>query len=275
MSPKKKRIKKGVVIPLPVFAEASYKRDLLAYVREVKALVVKTIVENQVFISSYKYSIRKDDISDELEKALKMIGFYALTKAGGLIGSLINRAKSVNQFNRNAFAKFAQSTPENNQNIIDEMKLWAIQNARLIKTIPERMLDKVAEIVYSSVRSGESPRELAVALQKAFDISKNRAKIIARDQISKLNGNITRARNLSLGITEYQWLTSRDERVRHSHDVLENKICSWNNAEIYKNNINDGSWKKRLSIKATDTHPSQDIMCRCTSIAIIPYGVVV
>jgi SPP1 gp7 family putative phage head morphogenesis protein len=270
MSLKKKRIKKGIAIPFPIFAEIAYRRDLLAYVREVKTLVINNLIENQTFISSYKYSIRKDDISDELENALKVISFYALTKVSGLIGSLINRAKSVNQFNRNVFAKFIQSVPENNQNIIDEMKLWAMENARLIKTIPERMLDKVAEIVYGSVRSGESSRSLAIKLREAFDISKNRAKIIARDQISKLNGNITRARNLSLGITEYQWLTSRDERVRHSHDVLESKICSWNNAEVYKNNINDDSWKKRLSIKATDTHPSQDIMCRCTSIAIIP-----
>jgi len=263
-----KRIKKGLTIPYPIFAEIAYKRDLLAYVREVKALVINNLIENQTFISSYKYSIRKDDISDELENALKVISFYALTKVSGLIGSLINRAKSVNQFNRNVFVKFIQSVPENNQNITDEMKLWAMENARLIKTIPERMLDKVAEVVYGSVRSGESSKGLATALQKAFDISKNRAKVIARDQIAKLNGNITRARNLSLGITEYQWLTSRDERVRHSHDVLESKICSWNNAEVYKNNINDGSWKKRVSISGVSKHPGEDIMCRCTSIAI-------
>lgn len=263
-------LSKKFVVHNPIFAEIAYKRDLLAYVREVKALVIGNLVENQVFISSYKSSIRKDDVSDELENALKIISFYALSKASGLIGGLVRRANSVNQFNRNIFAKFIRSVPESNSNITDEMKLWAIENARLIKTIPERMLDKVAEIVYASVRSGESVRSLTIKLREAFDISKNRAKIIARDQISKLNGNITRARNLSLGITEYQWLSARDERVRHSHEVLEGKVCSWNDAEIYRNSINDKVWKKRLSIKATDTHPSQDIMCRCTSVAIIP-----
>ncbi len=52
--------------------------------------------------------------------------------------------------------------------------------------------------------------------------------------------------------------------------MLEGKVCSWNDAEIYKNAEADKKWKSRASIGGVNLHPSQDIMCRCTSVAIIP-----
>ena len=147
--------------------------------------------------------------------------------------------------------------------------MWVSENVRLIKTIPEKMLTKVEEIVNTAVRTGVTHIELSKRLVESFGIAKKRAIIIARDQINKLHGNLTRVRNLELGITEYKWSTSKDERVRHSHEVLDNKICSWLDFNIYKNNINDKKQLQRLSINATLSNPSQDILCRCTSIPII------
>ena len=54
-----------------------------------------------------------------------------------------------------------------------------------------------------------------------------------------------------LGITQYIWRTSRDERVRESHLVLEGKTFSWDSPPDVG-------------------HPGQDINCRCTAEPVIP-----
>jgi SPP1 gp7 family putative phage head morphogenesis protein len=126
-----------------------------------------------------------------------------------------------------------------------------------------------------SIRSGETHKALASKLFEAFDISKKRAVVIARDQINKLNGNLTKARNLELGITEFKWSTSVDDRVRRSHAVLQGRICSWHDSTIVKptesgiTDINFNKWLKRTSLNATIYQPGEDIQCRCSSIPIL------
>ena len=265
--------KKGVAITYPNYIERVYKQDLLAYAQEIQLLVIQNIIENQSFISSYKSAIRHDDVSDELEQAIKTISALAVIKSLRLVRSLLARATAINKFNSNIFSRFVKTVAVDSVAVVDDIKLWTLQNARLIKTIPEQLLDKVAEAVRAAVANGDSTKTLAMALEQSFDITKNRANFIARDQVAKLNGNITQARNLGLGLENYFWSSSKDEKVRESHAVLENKVCSWKDATIYKDSIADTKWKKRSSIGAVEKHPCQDPNCRCTSIAVIPFGV--
>ncbi|MCK4520973.1 MAG: minor capsid protein, partial [Nanoarchaeota archaeon] len=78
-----------------------------------------------------------------------------------------------------------------------------------------------------------------------------RVKLIARDQISKLNGDLNQQRQNDLGVRRYRWRTSRDERVRESHVVKEGNIYQWNKPP------------------ADTGHPSEDYNCRCYAEAII------
>ena len=269
---KKKRYtnKRLLNVSYPVFFEKRYEKELLSLVNKIQSFISSFTLSSPTFKLSYISAIRKDDITEEVDHFIEVIRAYALNEVRVFIRSLFQKAQSINLFNKRIFARVFKSVAEESSSINAEIKMWISENTRLIKSIPEKMLDKVADTIYDSVRNKRGIRELASILKRSFEVSKNRAKIIARDQISKLNGNITRARNLSLGITEYQWLSARDERVRHSHDVLESKICSWNNPEIYKNTAGDNKWKSRSSIGGVDLHPGQDILCRCTSVAIIP-----
>ena len=264
----------GSGVSYPIFEEARYRKLLLALVNEIKSYVIKLIPGNKQFLFSFNTARRKDGIVEDLERILDSLKFYASYKVAQVIKALTAQATRVNVFNNRAVANslrlpVASATLTQPKIITNELSMWVAENSRLIKTIPERLLDRVESVVYDAIRSGESPASLARNLQKVFNITKNRAKIIARDQIAKLQGNLTRTRNLALGITQYQWLTSRDERVRHSHEVLESKICSWTDEDIYKKSEQDRSWKKRTSIAGVTKHPGQDIMCRCTSLAII------
>lgn len=272
----KKNIKTGIIVAYPAFEEKKYRDELLALVTHIESLTLYSLLQNKIFEVSYNKSIKQDDVTDDLTIIIAYIKVKVESEVTKLVNSLNVRATKVNLFNRNAFTNLIQESFKTAPvielepaNIEQELKLWAYENARLIKSIPQQMLEKIADSVVIAVRSRHSISTLAGNLHKAFDISKHRAKIIARDQIAKLNGCLTRHRNVTFGITRYKWLTCRDERVRSSHDVLEGKICSWTDSSTFKNNINDSKWQQRSSIGGATFHPGLDIMCRCTSIAIL------
>ena len=95
-------------------------------------------------------------------------------------------------------------------------------------------------------------------------MAESRARLIARDQIGKLNSQLTRERNEALGIDKYIWSTSEDERVRESHKVMNGKLCRWDDPTVYSD---DGgqTWKSRASIGGEQEHPGIPVNCRCIS----------
>jgi SPP1 gp7 family putative phage head morphogenesis protein len=86
-----------------------------------------------------------------------------------------------------------------------------------------------------------------------FGVSQRRAAFIARDQVAKLNGDLTRLRQTDLGIDNYIWRTSLDERVRPGHAQLEGMRQSWDKPPIV-----DPKTGRRA-------HPGGDFNCRCTA----------
>ena len=275
--------KLGLLVNLPVEARLKYEEYLLALVRKVSFLIKKSLVingtsGNSVFEEDYRKLIRVDDFNSDFEKIIKLIESKIAIELNVFLKRITRIAVLTEKFNYKAVEKSLNGVKKSiptlrNTKVQGEMKMWVSENVRLIKTIPEKMLTKVEEIVHTAARSGLSYKDLSKQLTDSFGVSKRRAVIIARDQINKLSGNLTRVRNLELGIVEYKWSTSKDERVRHSHEVLEGKICSWENVDVYKsvdkNVHNWRKWLQRSSISATIHHPSQDVLCRCTSIPIL------
>jgi SPP1 gp7 family putative phage head morphogenesis protein len=132
---------------------------------------------------------------------------------------------------------------------------FAEQNVALIKTVPAKYFEDIERVVRSGFRSGRRASDISAELTERFNVAKSRADLIARDQINKLNANLTRDRQQALGIADYIWRTSRDERVRATHIRLEGTRQSWDNPPVV------GS--RRL-------HPGEDFRCRCTAEPIIP-----
>ena len=132
-----------------------------------------------------------------------------------------------------------------------QVNAFVERNVALIKNIPAQSLARVETVVRTEIEKGTSAKDITAAVQNELSIAKNRAKLIARDQTNKFMGKITELRQKSLGITEYTWSTSRDERVRESHKVKDGKTFSW-------------------SKPPADTgHPGEDIQCRCVAIPVM------
>lgn len=133
--------------------------------------------------------------------------------------------------------------------ISSEVSKAVIANVGLIKSIPEKYFDRIENVVSNGFAEGLRWEGLIDAIRHIGDVTESRAKLIARDQMSKMNGSFNEARQTSLGIASYTWQISGDERVRESHAENDGQIFSWN------------------SPPATG-HPGQDINCRCVA---VPY----
>ena len=116
----------------------------------------------------------------------------------------------------------------------------------------------------SGMSEGKSINDISKEIKERYGVTKSRARTIARTEVGKLNGNLTKVRNQELGIKTYTWVTANDgERVRPSHRELHNLLCRWDNDRVYSDD-NGKSWKRR-SGKMFIGKPGDDINCRCTS----------
>ena len=132
---------------------------------------------------------------------------------------------------------------------------FAEENAKLIESISTQFLDEVESLVRRALRSGRRASDMAEEITQRFGVARSRAELIARDQIGKLNANLTRDRQQALGIEEYIWRTSRDERVRPTHQRLDGTRHNWDNPP---------------SVGGRRVHPGEDFRCRCTAEPVIP-----
>ena len=133
--------------------------------------------------------------------------------------------------------------------ILDALRAATMDNIDLIKSVPEQYFEKLGDAVGKNMERGMRFEDLAKEIERIGDVTESRAKLIARDQTSKMNGAFNQARQTSLGIDKYQWQTSGDERVRPEHDANDGEIFRWD------------------SPPATG-HPGHDVNCRCVA---IPY----
>ena len=134
---------------------------------------------------------------------------------------------------------------------------WSKVNARLIKTIDSRYWDDIAEVTRDAVARGIQTRELTKLLEERYSVSKSRAKLIARDQISKLNADITERKQTALGVEEYWWVTSRDEKVRPTHRNLDGTLQRWDTKPVTETN-------------GERNHPGGAVACRCSARPVVP-----
>lgn len=133
--------------------------------------------------------------------------------------------------------------PERSRLLLEE---FAPRNADLITNAMDDVIRRVESQVLDAWKSGLSNSDLAAQLQTQWpELSDARAALISRDQISKLNGELTMVEHLAVGADSYIWRTSEDERVRESHAIKEGTRFFWDNPPI-------------------DTgHPGNDFQCRC------------
>lgn len=125
-------------------------------------------------------------------------------------------------------------------------------NIALIESIPTQYHARLEQIVLTGIQNGKGEKWIADEIFKLGESTDARAKLIARDQIGKINTAVNKARHDELGIEEYIWRTCLDERVRHKHRKREGKKFRWDTPP------DDG-----------EGHAGEPIGCRCGTEPVI------
>ena len=148
---------------------------------------------------------------------------------------------------------------------IEVIEAWSQTNFELISSLSSEYIKSVNLLVSEGVQFGKTANSIMKeirALNKT--ITGYRARLIARDQVGKLNGALTKRRMEDAGIDMYTWMTAGDERVRSKHKTLNNKLMRWDNPNVYSADKGK-TWKARSGDMYKGI-PGQDIQCRCTGV---------
>lgn len=247
--PKKKRKPKRWLYPLAI--EREYEQLLAAYADS----LVKEVEARLPLLN-----LRLDSIEDIPESTgwfedlrVWLLGFLG---TGGTLPSIKQIMQATDRFNRQQFhavfrSVFGVDIFTTEPFLADLLAAWEAENIKLIKSIPSQYLDQLHGKIVAAVRAGKPSKVIAEVVRETFDLPRNRAKLIARDQIGKLNGQLTMARQKNIGVESYVWRTSLDERVREEHKHREGEKFNWDEPP-------------------KDGHPGNPINCRCSAEAVFP-----
>lgn len=124
------------------------------------------------------------------------------------------------------------------------------ENVALVEGAMREMSAELARELQDAISLGQRPDAIVSIFEHRLGVSESRLKLIARDQTSKAQGELSKIRQEALGISRYVWSTSGDERVRASHRALDGQVFSWDNPP-------------------PEGHPGEPIACRCVATPLI------
>lgn len=141
-----------------------------------------------------------------------------------------------------------------------EIDRFIRDNVDLITGLNGRLRSQIRADVERAIRDGITGRRLRTILEERLNVSRSRARLIARDQIGKLQGQLNRTRQMRAGVTQYRWAAINDERTRGRHGALgRGGPYSWLSPPVV--DLKTGRRE----------HPGGDYQCRCQAIPVISF----
>ena len=259
------KIKKPKKWLYPMAAERSYQKQLVAINKIFYDKVREIIIPQLPHLVSQAKSLRPDSVDSRLDAAwvdqLKQLTDstyidYQSTVTPNKISNITSeQADKISLMNKEQFVKTIQSSLSVNPIMQEpyletQLKVFQNQNVDLIGKLGSDQKERVQQTLYSNLSQGNGIEKIQQELEKSEGIGENRARLIARDQTNKFNGQLTQLRQQELGITSYVWTTAQDERVRPTHKVLDGEVFTW---------------EKGPKIG----HPGSEINCRCIAQPVI------
>jgi len=220
--------------------------DILAAIRGVSRRFSSSLFESQIQrVAASTVSRAEADNAEDFRKSVN--------QAVGVDFQLITRPKGMQ----------------------DYLEASTAENVNLIKSIPDEYFKSVETIVLGGMKDGLAPTAIAKQIQEQAGVSARRAKLIARDQVSQLNADLTEKRQAAAGIEFYKSEDAGDQRVSGAPGgkYPNAKISCYGIARqdigygpgIYKVGVG-ASWGGKAGLKPGKHHP----LCRCIAIAMIP-----
>lgn len=253
-------LRPNVNLQYPSSAERDYYRVLRAVVRELRKYT------NQL-LPGIKPALKQDADSDDMvQQILELLNEGAVIAAAlNEVRRLIGNVDNIVRYNINLSFKscLAVDVFMHNSALFDKVTgEWYASQSQLINSIVSTYTDKLGGIVSNAVQRGSLYKDVVADVKHLYDVTDNRAKFISRNEVGNLNAIITKTRQQEAGVECYEWSTSRDERVRESHRVMDGNLYYWSRST-------PGEINGRKVYPAPALHPGMDYNCRCVAIPII------
>jgi len=244
------------LFPTPV--ELFYKRELFDFVKNIENKTRQILFPFlDDLVKQYELTIadsaRADGWSDEAGRLIDSLNTSITnTPPFDPPTMTLNVGQFTSDWNDNQWRKVMRGTVgvdpfAREPWLNDVVTSFSKENVALIKSIQDKAVTDIEGMVQRGIKQGQRAETIRKQVEGQFGTTRARAKLIARDQVAKLNGQLTERRQTALGIQEYIWRTSLDERVRQSHRTKEGKKFRWDKPPL-------------------DTgHPGEDYQCRCVA----------
>ena len=121
---------------------------------------------------------------------------------------------------------------------------WVTENVQLVGNMNAQQVGKLETLYLRALRDGSRSSQVVGETAAILGSSVDRARLIARDQVGKLDGQLSRQKQTEAGVKAYVRRGALDGRERPSHVRREGVRFLW-------------------SQPPPDGHPGQPIQCRC------------
>lgn len=251
--------------------EAWYRKQLLDYIALMEEDINNTIVKE---LERKEFEYVKDGFVADFARSLNILeARWTLTNstasvlASGVVGKLdkTTRERLDKVVSAGLGVDIAQIV--SSEGLTNSIEGAVETNVNLIKSIPEQYLDKIRNIIMNDTVKGRSAKSMIEQIQEVHSVTKKRARLIARDQSNKINGDLTRERQQASGIRAFRWRTVGDDSVRETHKRRSGKVYAWSPADVGKR-LADGTVLLDPTVDDIG-FPGEEIQCRCIAEPII------
>jgi SPP1 gp7 family putative phage head morphogenesis protein len=107
------------------------------------------------------------------------------------------------------------------------MRVLLADQVKLITSLPTEAAQRVQGLTQEALTTGRRAEDIAKEIARSGEVTKSRATLIARTEVSRSATTLSQVRAQAIGSTHFVWRTSHDSDVRPSHRALDGKSFRW------------------------------------------------
>lgn len=254
----------------PLNIQREYTKDLDQMVKYLRTLYEEDVFPKLPAIvdkaqAHRKDGLKKDTSADDVDNVMNHVQIRFQQKYSKPVKSSIARniGTKINRFSKGIFEDQVKTLVGTNVFVSEpwleeKMAGFVKENVDYITKWSDDLKGQAEGIIMRGARTGTAPSDIADELKDRIGVVGSRYDMIARDQTLKFNGDLSRARNEDLGLDQYTWSGSLDERERDWHRELEGELFSYDDPPMGGGTSED-----------EEGNPSEGINCRCNAIPYI------
>lgn len=199
---------------------STYERALRSVAKEVGKFIRGYTINEQLTPDTTR------SLTQALRSYSELIGPWALHISSNVLRAINNQDKFAWQ-RHTADMSAALRRQVQEVDVSDTLQSLMRANVLLIKSIPLQAAQRVNQLVQANMLTSGRSSEIAKKIMETERVTKSRATLIARTEVSKASTSLTQARAIRIGSEGYIWHTAGDLIVRQSHKRMNGRFVRW------------------------------------------------